>query len=104
MMYVEHVFLLQSTCTRARDVRVYHRIRDTIITISIIENTFFTHNTLTIVVSSIYHLTFFVLTEHVLFNNTNISFIVCVYCIFILSGLIIYDLSYLLITPLSYTQ
>ena len=58
-MYVEHVFLLQSTCTRARDVRVYHRIRDTIITISIIENIFYTHNTLTIVVSSIYHLTFY---------------------------------------------
>ena len=51
MMYVEHVFLLQSTCTRVRDVRVYHRIRDTIIAISIIENTFLN----TILVSSIYH-------------------------------------------------
>ena len=63
MMYVEHVFLLQSTCTRVRDVRVYHRIRDTIIAISIIENYIDTFLN-TILVSSIYHTTFYLCYTH----------------------------------------
>ena len=82
MMYVEHVFLLQSTCTRVRDVRVYHRIRDTIIAISIIENYIDTFLN-TILVSSIYHTKVFIYAIHTLFNKPDTHLIICVYYLII---------------------